>query len=81
MFHKGAHKHCFAYKAHTVCDKHNFILNMAVTSGNVHGSSAFDVLYDKISGHFPETGTIVMNVGYKTICKRIFDDRMVPALP
>ncbi len=54
---------------------------MAVTSGNVHGSSAFDVLYDKISGHFPETGTIVMNVGYKTICKRIFDDRMVPALP
>ena len=35
MFHKGEHKRCFAYEAHTVCDKHGFILHTEVTPGNV----------------------------------------------
>lgn len=35
IFHKGEHKRYFAYEAHTVCDKHNFILDTVVTSGNV----------------------------------------------
>lgn len=31
VFHKGEHKKCFAYEAHTACDKHNFILGVHVT--------------------------------------------------
>ncbi len=31
MFHKGEHKKSFAYEAHTVCDKHNFVLEVEVT--------------------------------------------------
>ncbi len=28
LFHKGEHKKCFAYGAHTVCDRNNFILDV-----------------------------------------------------
>lgn len=31
VFHKGEHKKCFAYEAHTACDKHNFVLEVEVT--------------------------------------------------
>ena len=47
VFHKGEHKKCFAYEAHTACDKHNFVLGVYVTPGNVHDSVAFDPLYDE----------------------------------
>lgn len=83
MFHKGEHKRCFAYEAHTVCDKHNFVLDTVVTSGNVHDSVAFDELYDKVVQRFPEIKTITMDAGYKTpwICKKVIDDGRVPSLP
>lgn len=83
MFHKGEHKRCFAYKAHTVCDRHNFILDATITSGNIHDSVAFDKLYDSVSEQFPEIETVVMDAGYKTpwICKRIFEDNRIPSLP
>ena len=42
MFHKGEHEKQFAYVAGTACDKRNFILGFAVTSGNVHDSVMFD---------------------------------------
>ena len=83
MFRKGDHKHCFAYEAHTVCDRHNFILDTVVTGGNVHDSVAFDALYEKVTGRFPEIRTVTMDAGYKTpwICKRIMDDGRIPSLP
>lgn len=83
MFHKGEHKRCFAYEAHTVCDKHNFVLDVVVTSGNVHDSVAFDELYDKVTERFPEIKTVAMDAGYKTpwICKKVMDDGRVPSLP
>lgn len=76
MFHKGEHKKCFAYEAHTVCDKHNFVLAVEVTPGNVHDSVAFDDLYDKVTKQFSEIKTVVADAAYKTpwICKRVFDD-------
>ena len=46
MFHKGEHKRCFAYEAHTVCDKNGYVLEAVVTPGNVHDSVAFDDVYD-----------------------------------
>lgn len=74
MFHKGEHKKCFAYEAHTACDKHNFVLDVSVTAGNVHDSVAFDPLYDELCEHYPEHRTVVADSAYKTpwICKRIF---------
>ena len=79
VFHKGEHKKCFAYEAHTACDKHNFILDVEVTAGNVHDSVAFDPLYDQLCEHYPEHKTIVADSAYKTpsICKRIFESGRV----
>lgn len=48
LFHKGEHKKCFAYGAHTVCDKNNFILEVEVTPGNIHDSVVFDTVNSAI---------------------------------
>lgn len=83
VFHKGEHKKCFAYEAHTVCDKHNFILEVEVTAGNVHDSVAFDSVYRSLKEHYPQVEVLTMDAGYKTpwICKQIFDDGRIPSLP
>ena len=83
LFHKGEHKKCFAYEAHTVCDKHNFVLEVEVTPGNVHDSVAFDAVYDKLIEHYPEVDVITADAAYKTpwICKRIIDDGRIPSMP
>lgn len=83
MFHKGEHRRCFAYEAHTVCDRHNFILDTVVTAGNIYDSVAFDALYEKVTHRFPKIETITMDAGYKTpwICKRVIDDARMPSLP
>ena len=79
VFHKGEHKKVFAYEAHTACDKHNFILGVHVTPGNIHDSVAFDSLYDNICQHYPEHKIIAADSAYKTswICKRIFESGRV----
>ena len=79
IFHKGEHKKCFAYEAHTACDKHNFILGVHVTPGNVPDSTAFDPLYDELCQNYPEHKTVVADSAYKTpwICKRIFESGRV----
>ena len=79
IFHKGEHKKCFAYEAHTACDKHNFILGVHVTPGHVPDSTAFDPLYDELCQNYPEHKTVVADSAYKTpwICKRIFESGRV----
>ena len=79
LFHKGEHKKCFAYEAHTACDKHNFVLAVEVTPGNVHDSVAFDRVYDQLKEKFPEMRTVVADAAYKTpyICRRVFGDGRV----
>lgn len=83
VFHKGEHKKCFAYEAHTVCDRHNFVLEVEVTAGNVHDSVAFDTVYKSLKKHYPQVEVLTMDAGYKTpwICKQIFDDGRIPSLP
>lgn len=83
VFHKGEHKKCFAYGAHTVCDKHNFILETVVAPGNVHDSRVFDEVYKKVTERFPEIEVVTADAGYKTpwICKQVFDDGRIPSLP
>ena len=79
VFHKGEHKKCFAYEAHTACDKHNFVVGVHVTPGNIHDSAAFDPLYDEVCQYYPEHKTVVADSAYKTpwICKRIFESGRV----
>lgn len=83
LFRKGEHKRCFAYEAHTACDKHNFVLDVVVTPGNVHDSVAFDDLYSRVTGRFPEIRVITADAAYKTpwICKQIFDSGRLASLP
>ena len=83
LFHKGEHKVEFAYSSHTVCDGNNFVLDCIVTPGNLHDSTVFDELYDKVTESFPEIETIAIDAGYKTpwICKKVFDSGRVPSLP
>jgi hypothetical protein len=38
LFQKGEHKKCFAYEAHTACDKHNFVL----------GETRSDIVPDRV---------------------------------
>lgn len=83
LFHKGEHKVEFAYTTHVACDKKNFILGCEVTPGNVHDSTVFDSVYNKVVENFPEVTTIAIDAGYKTpwICKKIIDDGRNPSTP
>ena len=83
IFHKGEDKRCFAYEAHTVCDRLNFILDTVITSGNVPASVAFDELYGRFTERFSEIKIVTMDAGYKTpwICKWVIDDGRLPSLP
>ena len=83
MFVKGAHERQFAYEAHTACDRHGFVLGVAVTAGNVHDSVAWDSVYDQVTSRFPQAEFIVMDAGYKTpwIARKTLDDGRIPILP
>ena len=74
LFVKGTLKRRFAYEAHTAYDKHGFILETVVTPGNVHGSVAFDEVYDRVTAAFPEAEAIAADAACKTphICKLPF---------
>ena len=83
VFHKGEHRKCFAYEAHTVCDRRGYILETEITPGNVHDSVAFDTVFERLKTHYPEVQVVTADAGYKTpwICKQIFDSGKIPSLP
>ncbi len=77
VFHKGEHKKCLAYEAHTACDARGYIMDVEVTPGNIHDSVAFDGLYDKLVEHNEEIETVVADSAYNTpyIAKKLTDDK------
>lgn len=83
LFNKGEHEKCFAYVANTACDRHNFILDFDLASGNTHDSKMFDGVYARLIEKFPEIQTVAVDAGYKTpwIMKQIIDSEKVPAVP
>jgi transposase len=83
LFHKGEHEKCFAYAAHTACDKRNFILGVEVRPGNIHDSIVFDDIYHTVTARFPEIKAVAVDAGYKTpwISKQILDDDRIPVMP
>ena len=72
VFQKGEHRKCFAYEAHTVCDRRGYVLETEVTPGNVHDSVAFDTVFERLVEHYPEARVITADAGYKTpwLCSR-----------
>lgn len=84
MFYKNEKERCFAYLAHTACDNNNYILDFDITPGNVHDSMAFPNLYEKlIKKYNNEITAVAVDAGYITpyICKTIFDNNTLPAMP
>jgi transposase len=83
LFHKGEHKKCFAYTAHTACDGNNFVLGVSVTPGNIHDSVEFEKVYTKVKGKHGIPEAAVVDAGCKTphICKTIADDLVLPVMP
>ncbi|MEJ8731246.1 transposase [Blautia sp. HCN-20427] len=75
-FHKGEHKHVFAYAVETAFDKHSWILGYTVHSGNEHDSRIFPLLYEKVKSLEPDM--IIMDAGYKTpaIAHRLLEDEI-----
>ncbi len=76
VFHKGEHKKCLAYEAHTACDKRGYIMGVHVTEGNVHDSVAFDDLYKELCENHPKINTIVADSAYNTpyIAKTVLEN-------
>lgn len=58
-------------------------MDATVNPGNVHDSTAFDELYDRLTERHPEIEAIVADAGYKTpwISKKVLDDGRIPVLP
>lgn len=83
VFHKGEHKKCFAYEAHTACDKFGYVMDVEVTAGNVHDSVVFPKLYCKLLKRFPGIEKIVADAGYKVpyLAKLIIDSGRIPVFP
>ncbi len=82
MFVKGEHERQFAYEAHTVCERHGFVLDVEVTAGNVHDSAAWDAVYDRVTENF-NVEFVTMDAGYKTpwIAKKTLEGGKIPILP
>lgn len=81
-FHKGEHEKQFAYSAHTVCDRNNFVLTTKVTPANIHDSTVLEDIYEEVKSKF-SVRHVVMDAGYKTpyIAKIIYDDNKEPIFP
>ena len=82
MFVKGEHERQFAYEAHTVCERHGFVLDVEVTAGNMHDSVAWDAVYDRVVEKV-DVKFVTMDAGYKTpwIAKKTLDGGKIPILP
>ena len=80
-FHKGEHKHVFAYCIESACDKHGWVIDYSVHPGNEHDSRTFKTLYDKIKIYNPKM--IVADAGYKTpaIAHMLLEDGIQPLFP
>ena len=80
-FHKGEHKEVFAYGIETACDKWGWVLGYTVHPGNLHDSTTFPDIYEKLKKYDPEV--MVMDAGYKNppIAKMLIDDDVMPVMP
>ena len=83
-YHKGEHEQCFAYTHNTCCDKNGFVIAHITTPGNVHDSSSFKEVRDKVMSEYSDKIKYEsLDAGYKTpaICREIVKDGKIPLMP
>ena len=80
VFQKGEHRKCFAYEAHTVCDRRGYVLETEITPGNVHDSVAFDTVYERLIEHYPESAGHHRRRGLQNAVD-FFDSGRIPRCP
>jgi len=73
----------FAYSYHTASDKNGFVLGAVVTPGNVHDSTMFEPLLEKVIETSGKPVTVAADAGYKTpaIAQYLITNEIQPALP
>lgn len=59
------------------------MLDVTLNAENVHDSTAFNGLYDRLCERLQEMKYVVADAGYKTpwIAKRVIDGNRIPVLP
>ena len=62
VFHKGEHKKCFAYEAHTACDRHNFVMDVVVTPGNMFLAGHPSIVVGSVFYDIPPIQSIKVNL-------------------
>lgn len=73
-YHKGEHEKCFAYTHQAFCDGNGFVLASSTNAGNMHDSTVFDEIYEKVLKTYGENiENVCLDSGYTTpaICKKI----------
>ena len=83
LFHKGEHKKVFAFTANVACESNNYILAFEATAGNLHDSSVFPLVYNKIKEQYSKVKNIVVDSGYKipAIARLIIESGHKPIMP
>jgi len=83
VFHKGEHKKVFAYGANVACDKNNYVLDFELAAGNVHDSTVFPRIYERLIVKYPEIKNVALDAGYKipAIARQIIKDGKTPVMP
>lgn len=85
FYHKAEHEKVFAYTASAFCDKHGFILDTYLASGNIHDSISFNGLYNNYKNNFlyNETNLVCLDNGYTSpgVIKTVIDSGKEILLP
>ncbi|NRD80993.1 IS1182 family transposase [Bacillus sp. BRMEA1] len=72
-----------AYSFHAAADRNGFILGTIVTPGNVHDSTMFEPLLEKVIDNCGKPDAVAVDAGYKTpaIAQYLIENDIEPALP
>ncbi len=83
MLHKSEKEKCYAYSFHTACDKNGFILGINVTAANVHDSTMFEIVLEKVKKNIGKPKYVAVDAGYKIpyISKLLIDQEIRPIMP
>ncbi|MCD4840363.1 IS1182 family transposase, partial [Neobacillus sedimentimangrovi] len=73
----------FAYSFHAAADRNGFILGTIVTPGNIHDSTMFEPLLEKVIENCGKPDAVAADAGYKTpaIAQYLIENNIRPVLP
>ena len=73
----------FAYSFHAASDRNGFVLGTIVTPGNIHDSTMFEPLREKVMENTGRPSAVAADAGYKTpaIAQYLLEKEIRPAFP